>query len=49
MNQWYHRVGDLPIIGAGTYVNSLCAVLCIGHGEWFIWCVAAHDVVKRLE
>eukprot|EP00804_Cyclotella_cryptica_P003952 CCRYP_013881-RA/>CCRYP_013881-RA protein AED:0.33 eAED:0.33 QI:0/-1/0/1/-1/1/1/0/421 len=48
-NQRYHRVGDSPIIGAGTYANSLCAVSCTGHGEWFIRCVAAHDVVKRLE
>jgi beta-aspartyl-peptidase (threonine type) len=48
-NQRYSRVGDSPIIGAGTYANSLCAVSCTGHGEWFIRCVAAHDVVKRLE
>lgn len=48
-NQRYHRVGDSPIIGAGTYCNSLSAVSCTGHGEWFIQCVAAHDVVKRLE
>jgi beta-aspartyl-peptidase (threonine type) len=48
-NQRYHRVGDSPIIGAGTYANSLCAVSATGHGEWFIRCVAAHDVVKRLE
>lgn len=48
-NQRYHRVGDSPIIGAGTYCNSLGAVSCTGHGEWFIRCVAAHDVLKRLE
>jgi beta-aspartyl-peptidase (threonine type) len=48
-NQRYSRVGDSPIIGAGTYADSLCAVSCTGHGEWFIRCVAAHDVVKRLE
>jgi beta-aspartyl-peptidase (threonine type) len=48
-NQRYHRVGDSPVIGAGTYANSLCAVSCTGHGEWFIRCVAAHDVAKRLE
>ena len=48
-NQRYHRVGDSPIIGAGTYANHLCAVSCTGHGEWFIRCVAAHDIAKRLE
>lgn len=48
-NQRYHRVGDSPIIGSGTYADSLCAVSCTGHGEWFLRCVAAHDVVKRLE
>ncbi len=31
------RVGDTPIIGAGTYAdNSTCAVSCTGHGEYFI-------------
>ncbi|KAL7434154.1 hypothetical protein ACHAXM_003910 [Skeletonema potamos] len=48
-NQRHHRVGDSPIIGAGTYANHLCAISCTGHGEWFIRCVAAHDIAKRLE
>ncbi|KAL9187172.1 hypothetical protein ACHAXT_010892 [Thalassiosira profunda] len=48
-NQRYHRVGDSPVIGAGTYANNLCAVSCTGHGEHFIRCVAAHDIAKRLE
>lgn len=48
-NQRYNRVGDSPIIGAGTYANHLCAVSCTGHGEHFIRCVAAHDIAKRLE
>lgn len=48
-NQRYHRVGDSPIIGSGTYANHLCAISCTGHGEWFIRCVAAHDIAKRLE
>lgn len=48
-NQRYHRVGDSPIIGAGTYANHLCAISCTGHGEWFLRCVAAHDIAKRLE
>ena len=39
------RVGDSPIIGAGTYANdATCAVSCTGHGESFIRAVAAHDV-----
>mgnify|MGYP000008647163 CR=1 FL=1 len=48
-NQRYNRVGDSPIIGAGTYANHLCAISCTGHGEHFIRCVAAHDIAKRLE
>lgn len=48
-NVRHHRVGDSPIIGAGTYANHLCAISCTGHGEWFIRCVAAHDIAKRLE
>jgi beta-aspartyl-peptidase (threonine type) len=48
-NQRFNRVGDTPIIGAGTYANRLCAISCTGHGEHFIRCVAAHDIAKRLE
>lgn len=44
-NKKWQRVGDSPIIGAGTYANdSTCAVSCTGHGESFIRAVAAHDV-----
>lgn len=44
-NKKWQRVGDSPIIGAGTYANdSSCAVSCTGHGESFIRAVAAHDV-----
>lgn len=39
------RVGDSPIIGAGTYAdNSTCAVSCTGHGEYFIRNVVAYDI-----
>lgn len=38
------RVGDSPIIGAGTYANDKVAVSCTGHGEYFIRWVVAHDV-----
>ncbi|HYV92212.1 MAG TPA: isoaspartyl peptidase/L-asparaginase [Chitinophagales bacterium] len=44
-NKRFGRVGDSPIIGAGTYANnSTCAISCTGHGEYFIRAVAAHDV-----
>lgn len=38
------RVGDSPIIGAGTYANGQVAVSCTGHGEYFIRWAVAHDV-----
>jgi len=38
------RVGDSPIIGAGTYANDQVAVSCTGHGEYFIRWAVAHDV-----
>ena len=41
----YGRVGDVPIIGAGTYANNAsCAVSATGHGEFFIRHVVAHTV-----
>ncbi len=44
-NKKWQRIGDSPIIGAGTYANNLsCAISCTGHGESFIKAVAAHDV-----
>jgi beta-aspartyl-peptidase (threonine type) len=44
------RVGDSPIIGAGTYAaNSGCAVSATGHGEYFIRAVVAHDISARLQ
>jgi beta-aspartyl-peptidase (threonine type) len=44
-NKKWGRVGDTPIIGAGTYANnSTCAVSCTGHGEFFIEQVVAYDV-----
>lgn len=43
------RVGDSPIIGAGTYArDGLCAVSCTGQGEIFIRRVAAYDVAARI-
>lgn len=44
-NKRYGRIGDSPIIGAGTYANNkTCAVSCTGHGEYFIRNVVAYDV-----
>lgn len=43
------RIGDSPIIGAGTYAdNSCCAVSATGHGEFFIRAVVAHDICCRV-
>ena len=43
------RVGDSPIIGAGTYArDGVCAVSCTGQGEIFIRLVAAYDLAARM-
>ena len=45
--QW-GRVGDSPVIGAGTYAdNESCAVSCTGHGEYFIRHAVAHTLCAR--
>ena len=42
------RIGDSPVIGAGTYAdNNSCAVSCTGHGEYFIRHAVAFDVCAR--
>jgi beta-aspartyl-peptidase (threonine type) len=44
-NKRYGRVGDVPVIGAGTYAdNASCAVSATGHGEYFIRNVVAYDI-----
>jgi beta-aspartyl-peptidase (threonine type) len=49
-NKQWGRVGDSPIIGAGTYANNkTCAISCTGHGEVFIRAVAAYDVSCLME
>lgn len=49
-NKKYGRVGDSPIIGAGTYANNeTCGVSCTGHGEYFIRKVVAYDVSAMME
>lgn len=50
MNKMYGRIGDSPIIGAGTYAdNRFAAISCTGHGEYFIKAVAAYDVVALMQ
>ncbi len=49
-NKHYGRIGDSPIIGAGTYANnSTCAVSCTGSGEFFIRGLAAYDISALME
>lgn len=44
-NKRWNRIGDAPVIGAGTYASDdACAVSCTGHGEFFIRYAVAHDV-----
>jgi beta-aspartyl-peptidase (threonine type) len=49
-NKKYGRIGDAPIIGAGTYANNAtCAVSATGHGEFFIRSVVAYDISALME
>jgi L-asparaginase / beta-aspartyl-peptidase len=49
-NKKWGRIGDSPIIGAGTYANDqTCAISCTGHGEFFIQSVVAYDISCLME
>jgi beta-aspartyl-peptidase (threonine type) len=49
-NKKYGRVGDAPIIGAGTYANNnSCGVSATGWGEYFIRLSVAHDIAAQIE
>jgi beta-aspartyl-peptidase (threonine type) len=49
-NKRFGRIGDSPVIGAGTWAdNATCAVSCTGHGEFFIRAVAAYDIACLME
>ena len=49
-NKKFNRIGDSPVIGAGTYANNkTCGVSCTGHGEYFIRYAVAHDVSAMME
>ena len=47
-NKRFGRVGDSPIIGAGTYADDQCGVSATGHGEYFIRAAVAHDICARV-
>lgn len=49
-NKKWNRIGDAPIIGAGTYANNAsCAISATGWGEYFIRAVVAHDIAALME
>ncbi len=49
-NKRWNRLGDTPVIGAGTFASNLtCGVSCTGHGEYFIRYSAAYDVSALME
>ncbi len=49
-NKRFGRIGDSPVVGAGTYANNkTCAISCTGHGEPFLRAVAAYDVSCLIE
>lgn len=47
-NKAYGRVGDTPLIGAGTWADKHCAISCTGHGEYFIRQVVAYDIAALM-
>ncbi len=49
-NKKYGRIGDVPIIGGGTYADNLtCGVSATGHGEYFIRGVVAYDIAAKMK
>ncbi len=49
-NKRWGRVGDSPVIGAGTYANNkTCGISCTGHGEYFLRAVVAYDISCLME
>jgi beta-aspartyl-peptidase (threonine type) len=48
-NKRFGRVGDSPIVGAGTYAdNETCAVSATGHGEYLMRLVIGHEVASLM-
>lgn len=49
-NKRFGRIGDSPVIGAGTYANNkTCGISCTGHGEFFLRAVVAYDISCLME
>src|SRR3546814_4228012 len=48
-NKRWGRVGDTPLVGAGTWADERCGVSGTGWGEFFIRCAVAHDIAARVE
>ena len=49
-NKRYDRIGDSPVIGAGTFADNLtCGVSATGHGEFFIRFTVARDIAAMME
>ena len=47
-NKRWGRIGDAPVIGAGTYANDQCGISATGWGEFYLRTVAAHDICARV-
>ena len=48
-NKRWGRIGDSPIIGAGTYAGANCGISATGWGEYFIRNVVAYDICARMQ
>ncbi|KAI9593099.1 nucleophile aminohydrolase [Syncephalis fuscata] len=50
-NKWDGRIGDTPILGAGSYapIGNQCGISCTGNGEYFIKYAVGHDVFARMK
>ncbi|POZ61100.1 isoaspartyl peptidase/L-asparaginase family protein [Chromobacterium alticapitis] len=46
--KWPGRIGDTPVIGAGTWADAHCAVSATGHGEYFVRAAAGHEISARV-
>ncbi|MEO2216609.1 isoaspartyl peptidase/L-asparaginase [Chromobacterium vaccinii] len=46
--KWPGRIGDTPVIGAGTWADAYCAVSATGHGEYFVRAAAGHEISARV-
>lgn len=46
--KWAGRIGDTPVIGAGTWADARCAVSGTGHGEFFVRAAVGHDIAARM-